>query len=84
MWQRAGVGGHLLAEAEALARRWAWRGLVVTTSNDNLPGLYFYQRRGYRIVAVVRDAVALHPELKPVPGFADIPPRDELRLEKTI
>jgi ribosomal protein S18 acetylase RimI-like enzyme len=84
MWQRSGVGGYLLAEAEVLARRLALARLVVTTSNDNLPGLYFYQRHGYRIVEVVRDAVAAHPELHPVPGFADIPPIDELRLEKRL
>ena len=84
MWQRSGVGGHLLAEAEALARRLGLARLVVSTSNDNLPGLYFYQRHGYRIVEIVRDAVAAHPELRPVPGFADIPPVDELRLEKAI
>jgi ribosomal protein S18 acetylase RimI-like enzyme len=84
MWQRTGVGGHLLAEAEALARRLGLPRLVVTTSNDNLPGLYFYQRHGYRIVEIVRDAAARHPELRPIPGFADIPPLDELRLEKKI
>jgi len=84
MWQRAGVGGHLLAEAEALARKSGLARLVVTASNDNLPGLYFYQRHGYRIVEVVRDAAAQHPELRPLPGFADIPPLDELRLEKRL
>jgi GNAT superfamily N-acetyltransferase len=84
MWQRAGVGGYLLAEAEALARRTGASRLAVTASNDNLPGLYFYQRHGYRIVGVVRDAASLHPELEPLRGFADIPPLDELRLEKKI
>ena len=84
MWQRAGVGGYLLAEAEVLARRMSLARLLVTASNDNLPGLYFYQRHGYRIVEVVRDAAAAHPELRPVPGFADIPPLDELRLEKMV
>jgi GNAT superfamily N-acetyltransferase len=84
MWQRTGVGGHLLAEAEVLARRLGIGRLIVTTSNDNLPALYFYQRHGYRIVAVVCDAAASHPGLRPVPGFADIPPVDELRLEKRL
>jgi GNAT superfamily N-acetyltransferase len=84
MWQRTGVGGHLLAEVEVLARRLQVARLVVTASNDNLPALYFYQRHGYRIVAITCDAVAQHPELKPMPGFADIAPLDELRLEKMI
>jgi GNAT superfamily N-acetyltransferase len=78
------VGGHLLAVVEATARRLGASRLVVTASNDNLPALYFYQRHGYRIVDVVRDAASRHPELTPMPGFADIPPLDELRLEKTV
>lgn len=84
MWQRSGVGGHLLAEAEAVARRLGLARMLVATSNDNLPGLYFYQRHGYRIVEVVRDAAARHPQAHPSAGFADIPPLDELRLEKTL
>jgi GNAT superfamily N-acetyltransferase len=84
LWQRTGVGGHLLAEAEVVARRLGLARLVVTASNDNLPALYFYQRHGYRIVGVTCDAAARHPGLTPMRGFADIPPVDELRLEKRI
>lgn len=84
LWQRTGVGGHLLAEAEATARRLGLTRLIVTATNDNLPALYFYQRHGYRIVGVTPNGVVLQPELKPMPGFADIPPLDELRLEKRI
>jgi len=84
MWQRSGVGGHLLAEAEAQARRAGLKRLLVTATNDNLPALYFYQRHGYRIIEIVRDATAAHPEMRPLPGFADIPALDELRLEKRI
>jgi GNAT superfamily N-acetyltransferase len=84
LWQRTGVGGHLLAEAEVVARRLGLRRLVVTASNDNLPALYFYQRHGYRIVGITPDAAAQHPELTPTRGFADIPPMDELRLEKEL
>ena len=49
MWQRSGVGGHLVAEAEMMARRTGSTRVVLATTNDNLPALYFYQRRGYRI-----------------------------------
>ena len=84
MWQRSGVGGHLLAEAEAQARRAGLQRLLVTATNDNLPALYFYQRHGYRIIEIVRDAMAAHPGMRPLPGFADIPALDELRLEKRI
>jgi GNAT superfamily N-acetyltransferase len=83
MWQRSGVGGHLLAEAELLARRLDLKRLVVATTNDNLPALYFYQRRGYRMTALVPDGVAHHTRHQ-VAGFAGIPVRDEIRLEKKI
>jgi len=83
MFQRAGVGGHLLAEAELLARRLKLSRLVVATTNDNLPALYFYQRRGYRLTELVVNSVAAHTRQE-VPGFAGIPVRDEVRLEKRL
>jgi ribosomal protein S18 acetylase RimI-like enzyme len=83
MWQRSGVGGHLVAEAELIARRLALRRLVVATTNDNLPALYFYQRRGYRLTELVVNSVAAHTRQE-VPGFAGIPVRDEVRLEKRL
>ena len=78
------MGGPRRAAAAPQARRAGLTRLVVTATNDNLPGLYFYQRHGYRIVEVVRDAMAAHRGVRPIPGFADIPPLDELRLEKKI
>jgi ribosomal protein S18 acetylase RimI-like enzyme len=78
MWQRSGVGGHLVAEAELLARRLALARVVVATTNDNLPALYFYQRRGYRFSDIVPDT---HTK-QHAAGFAGIPVRDEVRLEK--
>lgn len=83
MWQRSGVGGHLVAEAELLARRLGLERVVVATSNDNLPALHFYQRRGYRLVAVVVNGILDHTG-QAIPGFAGIPVRDEIRLEKYI
>jgi GNAT superfamily N-acetyltransferase len=83
MWQRSGVGGHLVAEAELLARRLRLSRLIVATTNDNLPALYFYQRRGYRMTHLVPDSIVKHTHDE-VPGFAGIPVRDEVRLEKTL
>src|SRR5437870_2676929 len=83
MWQRSGVGGHLVAEAELLARRLQLTRLVVATSNDNLPALYFYQRRGYRLTELVPNSVIAHTK-EEVAGFAGIGVRDEIRLEKKL
>ena len=83
MWQRSGVGGYLVAEAELLARRLKLDRLVVSTTNDNLPALYFYQRRGYRLSALVPNSVVEHTRQEHA-GFAGITVRDEIRLEKEI
>src|SRR5438093_12212201 len=83
MWQRSGVGGHLLAEAELIARRLKLKRLVVATTNDNLPALYFYQRRGYRLTDLVPNSVIEHTQQE-VAGFAGIAVRDEIRLEKKL
>jgi GNAT superfamily N-acetyltransferase len=83
MWQRSGVGGHLVAEAELLARRLALTRLVVATTNDNLPALYFYQRRGYRLTQLIPSSVVVHTHQEQ-PGFAGIPVRDEIQLEKRL
>src|SRR5215471_16645516 len=83
MWQRSGVAAYLLAEAELLARRLNLARMLVATTNDNLPALYFYQRRGYRMTDLVPNSVAEHTHQE-VAGFAGIPVRDEIRLEKKL
>ena len=83
MWQRAGVGGHLVAEAELLARRQQMPRVIVTVTNDNLPALYFYQRRGYRLTAILRDSGAALGNEKTI-GFAGIPIEDEVQLVKML
>jgi ribosomal protein S18 acetylase RimI-like enzyme len=83
LWQRSGVGGHLVAEAELFARKLSLARILVTITNDNLPGLYFYQRRGYRLTAVRPGSVLAH-SVDVQAGFAGIPVRDEVHLEKWL
>lgn len=84
MWQRAGVGGHLVAEAEIVARRKNLPRVIVTITNDNLPALYFYQRRGYRVSAILRDSITAHTRGHVPEGFAGIPIHDEIQLAKYL
>ena len=83
-WQRSGVGGYLVAEAELLARRLDLPKVVFCTTNDNLPSLYFYQRRGYQITEVIVGALVPHNPPPDNAGFAGIEVRDEIRLEKSL
>ncbi len=84
MWQRSGVGGELVAEVEALARREQRPRVLVSTTNDNLPALYFYQRRCYVITDVVPGGLLPHLKDPGVRGFGGIPPRDEIRLARVL
>ena len=84
MWQRAGIGGYLVAEAEAIARRQGLGRVLVTMTNDNIPALYFYQRRGYRLAAVLSGVVSSHPQNRNLAGFAGIPIADEFQLAKDL
>jgi GNAT superfamily N-acetyltransferase len=84
MWQRSGVGAYLVAEAELIARRQHLPRVVLATTNDNLPSLYFYQRRGYHITELLPAAVPKHFNEPASIGFGGIPIRDEIHLEKEI
>jgi len=84
MWQRSGVGGHLLAEAELLARRLKIPRVIVSMTNDNLPSLYFYQRRGYHVAEWIPNGAARLTKSASLAGFGGIPIRDEVRLEKAL
>ena len=84
MWQRAGIGSYLLAEAELIARRLPVPRIVITLSNDNIPAQYFYQRRGYRVTRVLSEAISAQPRNRGLVGFANIPIVDELQLSKDL
>lgn len=84
MWQRSGVGSYLLAEAELIARRLRIVKVIVSVTNDNLPALYFYQRRGYYVAEWIPNGAAAHAKSAALRGFGGIPIRDEVRLEKTL
>ena len=82
-WQRSGVGARLVDHAEQVARATGAARVAVTTTNDNLPALYFYQRRGYRLIEVLTDAIS-GPGGVAIAGFAGIPIRDEFHLVKAV
>jgi ribosomal protein S18 acetylase RimI-like enzyme len=79
-----GVGSALLDAVAESARAAGCRRLWLITTNDNLPALRFYQKRGFVLVRLHRGAVAASRRLKPeipLTGSEGIPIRDELELE---
>ena len=73
----------LLAAAEEEARRRKLSRLAVATTNDDLPALYLYQRWGFVISEIKAAALVAHHGGEE-PGFAGIPVRDEIRLERRL
>lgn len=85
--ENVGAGSALLAAVENAARAAGCARVWLITTNDNLHALGFYQRRGYRLVAVYPDALDETRKIKPqIPriGMNNIPLRDEIELEKTL
>jgi ribosomal protein S18 acetylase RimI-like enzyme len=82
--ENEGVGAALLDAAIAAAQRAGRARIFLTTTNDNLRALGFYQRRGWVLVrlhkAIIADARQLYPVIPKV-GLNRIPLRDEIELE---
>jgi L-amino acid N-acyltransferase YncA len=84
---RRGVSSALLEAMIALGREKGFSVLRALISNDNTRALRFYQRRGFRIVAVHIGIVDMMRRLKPtIPerGFDGILMRDEIELEMVL
>jgi GNAT superfamily N-acetyltransferase len=78
-----GIGTLLVEAVLAEAKRLGCHQVTLTTTNDNLGALRFYQRRGFRIAAIRPGAVDRARERKPeIPPTGDfgIPLRDEIDL----
>jgi GNAT superfamily N-acetyltransferase len=82
--EQIGIGSALINEVKNVATVKGCQRLWVITNNDNTKALRFYQKRGFLLVAVHRNAVAqdrlLKPEI-PLIGNDGIPIRDEIELE---
>jgi GNAT superfamily N-acetyltransferase len=82
-----GIGGALLEAVVEAARAEGCTRVHVITTNDNLPGLRLYQRHGFVLAELRRDQLAASRRLKPEiaeTGYAGIPLRDELVLERRL
>lgn len=82
-FQGCGIGRNLMSHIEKIAKEQGRQLLFVVTTNDNLPALAFYQRVGFQLFEVVPNVVSKKLGGS-FPGFANIPIRDELRLQKHV
>jgi ribosomal protein S18 acetylase RimI-like enzyme len=75
-----GIGTALVDAAKALGHRRLW----LITTNDNIRAQRFYERAGFRLVAVREGEVERSRRLKPqIPALGEggVPIRDELEYE---
>jgi ribosomal protein S18 acetylase RimI-like enzyme len=81
-----GAGRALIDWVRAEAARAGVTRLWLVTTNDNTTALRFYQRNGFDLVRLDRNAVDRARRLKPaIPAYADgIPIRHELELELRV
>lgn len=79
-----GIGSRLIECVEETARNAGCSRLWLITTNDNSNAIEFYQKRGFSLVAVHRNALhrtrKIKPELPEI-GMNGIPFRDEIEME---
>jgi GNAT superfamily N-acetyltransferase len=81
--RRVGIGTNLIEAAAGAAREFRCREIRLTTTNDNVDALRFYQRRGFRLSELRPGAVDRSRQEKPqIPHIGDygIPLHDEIDL----
>ncbi len=81
-----GIGTALVEAVKDVAGKSGCKRVWLITTNDNLNALRFYQKRGFSLATIHRNAVEKSRKLKPIPltGFDGIPIRDEIELELII
>ncbi len=82
-----GVGSALIDIVKNVAAKAGCKRLWLITTNDNTKALRFWQKRGFTLVAIYRNAVKNSRKLKPeipLTGNDGIPIRDEIKLEMAL
>lgn len=82
-----GIGTALVNEVVQVAKAQRCKRIWLITTNDNLRALAFYQKRGFVLSALHRNAVNESRKLKPaIPLVAEngIPIRDEIEMEMRL
>jgi N-acetylglutamate synthase-like GNAT family acetyltransferase len=79
-----GIGSRLIEAARSKAVETGCKRLWLVTTNDNVHALGFYQKRGFRMVALRPGAVDEARKIKPeisLLGESGIPIHDEIEME---
>lgn len=79
-----GVAIQMLDAVIFAARKAGAKRLKAMLTNDNMPGMTFYQRRGFRLSGLYLEAIDHYRSVEPdiiKTGYKDIPIHDAIELE---
>ena len=82
--ENKGIGSALINSMKNFAKENKCKRLFLITTNDNIRGFEFYQKKGFTIAKIHIGAIKNSRKMKPqIPLIADngIPIRDEIELE---
>lgn len=82
--EKLGIGSALIDSVKRVAVDAGCTRLWLITTNDNVPAINYYKKRGFTIAAVHEGAIKKSRKLKPsIPliGIAGIPITDEVEME---
>lgn len=85
--ENQGIGSTLVSMAVREAKESGLQRIVLITTNDNINAIRFYQKRGFDMVRLFRNAVDTARKLKPeIPliGENGIPLHHEIEFERWI
>jgi GNAT superfamily N-acetyltransferase len=85
--ERIGIASALVEAVKRVALDSGCKRLWTITTNDNVDALRFYQKRGFELVAIHRNALEHSRKLKPeipLTGKNGVPLRDEIELEMLL
>ena len=85
--ERVGIGSSLIDAVKKVAESKSMKRIWLITTNDNYPAVSFYQRRGFRVKAIHKNAIEQSRKLKPeipVTGSGGVPIKDEIEMEMFV
>ena len=85
--EKSGIGSALVKAVIDLAKKQQIKKVCLVTTNDNLNGIGFWQKRGFKFVKVYPGSMEFVRKIKPAVPFIGengIPLRDELELEMIL
>lgn len=85
--ENKGLGTDLLLKVIRIAKENNFKKIVLITTNDNINAIRFYQKRGFDMACLYRNALDISRKLKPeIPliGEDNIPLKHEIEFEMIL